>query len=151
MPTVTQYPTTDAAVSGAWTLPANVQADDGAVASLALSSKNNTFDREQGGYGFDGQIPIGATIDSVTIEVEHRVTSTSNIAFLENYGRVSGVNGGFMVLNRWNVRLAITRRTESRDRSSTASALVTCTVAIRRAVRARVSASRDAASTRRTS
>lgn len=94
MPVVTQYPTTDTAVSGGWTNPTNVQVDDGNVASINVASKNNTFDREQGGYGFDVAIPPAViTINSVTIEVEHRVTNTSNICFLENLAIANGVSG----------------------------------------------------------
>lgn len=92
MATMTKYPTTDTAVSGGWTNPTNVQADDSAVASINVASKNNTFDREQAGYGFD-TIPDGSTINTVTIEVEHRVTNTSNIAHLENIAYVGGVAG----------------------------------------------------------
>lgn len=92
MATLTKYPTTDTAVSGGWSNPTNVQADDGAVASINIASKNNTFDREQAGYGFDA-IPDGSTVNSVTIEVEHRVTNTSNICFLENLAAVSGTFG----------------------------------------------------------
>lgn len=93
MPVITRYPTTDTAVSGGWVNPTNVQADDNAVASIAISTKNNTNDREQGGYGFDSIVPGNATINTVTVEVEHRVTSTSNISFLENYAIVNGVTG----------------------------------------------------------
>lgn len=90
---VTRYPTTDTAVSGGWTTPSNVQADDDAVASINISQKNRTNDRQQGGYDFGSVIPDGSVINSVTIEVEHRVSTTSNIAFLENLAIVNGVTG----------------------------------------------------------
>jgi hypothetical protein len=90
---VTRYPSQDTAVSGSWTNPANVQADDGAVASVTIAAKNTTVDRQQGNYGFDGEIPAGSTINSVAIEVEHQVSGTGGIANLENLAEVSGVAG----------------------------------------------------------
>jgi hypothetical protein len=93
VPTVTEYPGLDTAVSGTWTTPTNVQADDGATASVTIAVKNTTVDREQGNYGFDTSIPAGATITSVQIEVEHRVTVTGGIAFLENLGRIGTTDG----------------------------------------------------------
>jgi hypothetical protein len=91
--TVTQYPTSDTAVSGTWTSPTNVQASDSAVASVTIAAKNTTVDRQQGNFGFDAQIPVGSTINSVQIEVRHRVSSTSGIAFLENLAQISGTAG----------------------------------------------------------
>jgi hypothetical protein len=91
---ITRYPTSDTAVSGTWVTPTNVQADDGAVASITRgTTKNSEDDRRQGAYGFDSAIPTGATINSVQIEVEHRVAATDNICFLENFASISGVNG----------------------------------------------------------
>jgi len=93
MPVVTRYPSTDTAVSGTWTNPTNVQADDGAVASVTIGAKNTTNDREQGGFGFDAAIPAGSTINSVQIEVEHRVTTTGGVANLENLARIGTTDG----------------------------------------------------------
>jgi len=94
MTLVTQYPTTDTAVSGTWVDPTNVQADDGAVAAITRgTTKNSQDDREQAGYDFDSVIPAGATINSVAIEVEHRVQGTGNVCFLENLAYVGGVAG----------------------------------------------------------
>jgi len=93
MPVVTRYPSTDTAVSGTWTSPANVQADDNAVASTTVAAKNTTVEREQGNYGFDGVIPAGSTINSVAIEVEHRVTTTDGVANLENLARIGTTDG----------------------------------------------------------
>lgn len=81
MPTVTRYPTSDTAVSGTWSNPTNVQADDGAVASATPAIKNTTWERAQGGYGFDAQIPSNAVIDNVFLEVEWRTVSPG-ISFL---------------------------------------------------------------------
>lgn len=93
MPTITKYPTSDTAVSGTWTNPTNVQSDNGAVAVVTIAAKNTTFDREQGNYGFDTDIPAGSTINSVAIEVEHRVSGTGGIAFLENLGYINTTAG----------------------------------------------------------
>jgi len=92
MPTVTRFPSGDTAVTGTWTNPTNVQADDGSVASVA-PGKNTTSTRRQGNFGFDGQIPTGATINSVAIEVEWRVSVNTSIATLRCYVRVGSTNG----------------------------------------------------------
>jgi hypothetical protein len=92
--TVTRYPSADTAVSGSWTNPTGVQADGGTVASITRgTTKNSQDDRRQGNFGFDGVIPSGSTINSVQIEVEHRVANTGNVCFLENYASISGVDG----------------------------------------------------------
>ena len=94
MAVVTNYPTTDTAVTGTWITPTNVQAEDSAVASITRgTTKNSQDNREQGGYGFDASIPSNATIDQVDIEVSHRVATTSNVCFLENLAQISGVDG----------------------------------------------------------
>lgn len=94
MPVSTRYPTTDIPVTGTWSNPTNVQADDGAVAAITRgTTKNSQDNREQAGYGFDGVIPSDAVIDQVDLEVEHRVASTANVCFLENLAYVSGVAG----------------------------------------------------------
>jgi hypothetical protein len=94
MTTVTRFPTADTAISGTWTTPTNVQADDGSVASITRgTTKNSQDDRGQGNYGFDASIPAGAVINSVQINVEHRVQATGNICFLENFASISGTPG----------------------------------------------------------
>jgi len=94
MATVTRYPSSNSAVSGSWTNPTNAYADDGSVVSCAHGGTNNSSsDRQFGTFGFDAQIPGGSTINSVQIEVEHRVSATSNIAFLENWASISSTAG----------------------------------------------------------
>jgi len=93
MAVVTRYPSTDIAVSGTWTEPTNVQADDNATALTTIAAKNTTNERQQGNYGFDSAIPTGSTINSVAIEVEHDVSTASGIAFLENLAYVSSTAG----------------------------------------------------------
>src|SRR3990167_4952888 len=98
MTLVTRYPTTDTAVSGTWSNPTNVQADDGSVAAITRgTTKNSQDDRQQGGYGFDAAIPAGATINSVAIEVEHRVQTTGNVCFLENLASLTDFTDGGQV------------------------------------------------------
>lgn len=93
MPVVTRYPSSDTSVSGTWTNPTNVQADDNAVAAVTIAAKNTTFERQQGNYDFDSEIPAGSTINSVALEVEHRVTTTAGIAFLESLAYISSTGG----------------------------------------------------------
>lgn len=93
MPVVTRYPSSDTAVSGTWTNPTNVQADDNAVAATTIAAKGTTHERQQGNYGFDSEIPAGSTINSVALEVEHRVSTASGIAFLENLAYISSTAG----------------------------------------------------------
>jgi hypothetical protein len=67
-----------------WTNPTNANADDGAVASYTIAAKNTTGNENTlSNFGFDGAIPVGATINSVTLEVEHRVSTNGGIAHLE--------------------------------------------------------------------
>lgn len=95
MPTVTRYPSTDTAVSGTWTAPTAVQADDNTLATVASAATKNVDAgiREQGDFGFDGQIPAGATINTVTLEVEQMVSTTLGIANQSVLARVGGVDG----------------------------------------------------------
>lgn len=67
LPALERYPTQDVAVSGSWTNPTNVQAEDGAAATVTLNSSGATAIREQGLYGFDGLIPVGAVFSDVMI------------------------------------------------------------------------------------
>lgn len=93
MPVVTRYPTTDTAISGTWTTPTAVQGDDGVVASTSITTALTTHDRQQGGYGFDSVLPVGAVINSVLVEVRHRVTTVAGNSLLENLVAVSGTLG----------------------------------------------------------
>jgi hypothetical protein len=93
MPTVTRFPTSNSAVSGTWTGVTNAYAANGSVASNTISSKNTTNDHSYGGFGFHSVIPAGATINSVTVNVRHRNTTTAGIAFLENLLLIGATQG----------------------------------------------------------
>lgn len=92
MPTVTRYPTTETVISGTWSTPSQVRAADGVVASTTLASVNTTAEFEQGGYGFGAVLPPGATINGVTLETNHRVSTPDGTAVLESYVRIYGTS-----------------------------------------------------------
>lgn len=95
MTTVTRYPTEERAIDGTWTGAGNAGADDAAVLAITRgTTKNSQNDRALRGFGFEKVIPWNATINSVQIEVEHRVANTGNICFLENFVRRNGVTDG---------------------------------------------------------
>jgi hypothetical protein len=52
-----------------WTNPTNVYADDTSYASVTSTTRNGNYSSDFGTFGFDGLIPTGSTINSVTIEV----------------------------------------------------------------------------------
>lgn len=87
-------PTTDTAVSGSWTTPTNVQADDAADATVA-PGKNVTSSRDAGGFGFNAAIPAAAIIDKVEIKEEYFVSVNTSIATV----RVNGNVGGTILAN----------------------------------------------------
>lgn len=94
MPIVTAYPTSNTAVDGTWSNPTNAYDNLGTVVSITRgTTKNSSNSRIYGTYGFDSSLPLTAIINSVTIEVSHRVATTSNICFLENQARISGTPG----------------------------------------------------------
>ncbi len=97
MPIVSRYPTTDTAVSGTWSNPTAVQVADGTVAHTTLTGVLLSAERRQGGYGFDSVIPAGAIINSVGLEVRHRVSTTEGSAFLDAMVAVSGTSGAASV------------------------------------------------------
>ena len=78
-----RFPTTDTevAVTGtAWGTTTAVQADDGTVATCAITAKNTTGIREQGGYGFStAVVPNTAAIIQVLLRVEWRVTTGTGV------------------------------------------------------------------------
>lgn len=75
------FPTTgadDATVgTAAWTNPANITADDGVVATVALG--NTVTSHYIKGTGFNFAIPTGATINGITVEVKaHNAEAAGN-------------------------------------------------------------------------
>jgi hypothetical protein len=94
MATVTRYATGASGTS--WTSPTNANANDAATAQYTIAAKNTTGNENTlTNFGFDGDIPAGSVINSVQLEVEHRVSGTGGIAFLESAVAVSGTVGTF--------------------------------------------------------
>ncbi len=83
--------------SGAgWTTPANANADDGAYATYTIAAKNTTgVDNVLTSFGFDSSIPAGSTINSVSLEVQHKVSTTGGIAFLESALAIGATTGTY--------------------------------------------------------
>ena len=84
---------TRGAVAGnSWTNAANATADDGSYATAAPARNGST----SGDWDFaaftDGEIPVGSTINSVTLRANYKVSTTSSIASL---GIANGNNGSF--------------------------------------------------------
>jgi hypothetical protein len=91
---VTRYPTSSNPLSGTWADQANAFAANGSVVAITRgTTKNSQDDCEYAGFDFDSVIPAGATINSVAVEVRHRVQSTANLCFLENFASVGGTAG----------------------------------------------------------
>ena len=79
MATYTAYPSAN---NGGWDAnETNGYSDDGNYASTA-PSVNSTESVEYGNFGFDANIPVGATINSVTIELQWYVSTTASSATL---------------------------------------------------------------------
>lgn len=94
MSTVTEY--AGAASGTSWTNATNANADDGAYATYTIAVKNTTGNvNTLSNFGFDSSIPSGSTINSVTLEVEHKVSGTGGIAHLESAVAISGTPGTF--------------------------------------------------------
>ncbi|MDH5243096.1 MAG: HYR domain-containing protein, partial [Chloroflexota bacterium] len=74
--TVGQFPSSNAPDLGSWVNPELAYADDGAHATVSVA-KNSTVARIYGNFGFDAVIPSGATITSVTVELQYRTSVTN--------------------------------------------------------------------------
>jgi hypothetical protein len=83
------------AVAGnGWTSPANATADDG-VYSTAAPAKNGTVTGDWDFVAFsDAEIPVGSTINSVTIETQWKVSTTSSVATFGVRGVLNGTAEG---------------------------------------------------------
>lgn len=94
MAIATEY--ASAASGTSWTNATNANADDGAYATYVIAAKNTTGNvNTLSDFGFDSSIPVGATINSVELVVEHKVSTTSGIAHLEATVAVSGTPGTY--------------------------------------------------------
>lgn len=87
MPVVTKFPSSNQAAgspfNGAWTNPNNAHADDG-VYAIAAPGKNQEFASVWNVAFSTFDIPNGATINSVTVEVQWKVSTTSSVATLRS-------------------------------------------------------------------
>lgn len=94
MATVTEYA---ASASGSgWTSASNALTDDGTYALYNIAAKTTTGNvNTLSSFGFDSSIPVGAGINTVTLEVEWKVSTTSGIANLEATVAVSGTPGTY--------------------------------------------------------
>ena len=81
-----------------WTNSANGYAADNTYAT-AVPAKNGTTSVRVGTFGFDSQIPAGATITNVTVSVEWKVDITTSIATLGSQVYVGGVARGTELVN----------------------------------------------------
>jgi hypothetical protein len=94
MATVTEY--ASAASGTSWTTATNANADDGAYATYTIAAKNTTGNvNTLSNFGFDSSIAAGSTINSVQLEVEHKVSTNGGIAHLESAVAISGTPGTF--------------------------------------------------------
>jgi hypothetical protein len=94
MATATNFAT--AASGTSWTNPSNANADDGAYATYTIAAKNTTGNvNTLSNFGFDASIPSGSTINSVSLEVQHKVSTNGGIANLESALAISGTPGTY--------------------------------------------------------
>ena len=82
MPTISGFATTNAVVTTGWTNPTNAYANDGVYATATIAAKNTIVSSRFGGFGVAGSLPGGASINSVTVNAEMKVSTTASIAQL---------------------------------------------------------------------
>lgn len=87
MPVVTKFPSANQAAgapfNGSWTNPNNAHADDGTY-STAAPGKNQEFASVWNVPFSTSDIPNGAMVNSVTVEVQWKVSTTSSVATLRS-------------------------------------------------------------------
>jgi len=89
----TQFPSANAAETGAGlTTPNNAHADDGSYATAA-PGKNVTLAQKYQNFGFDSLIPVGSLITKVQIIYQFKVDVTTSIATGRTYYKISGTPG----------------------------------------------------------
>lgn len=89
MPVITRYPSSNTPLSGTFTSPTNLYADDGQSCSVS-PAKNQTATVEVAGFGFDTHLPEGAVIQQVTIAYEYRLSTISSVAAMGINARTGG-------------------------------------------------------------
>lgn len=93
MAVVTNFPTANAAETGAGlTNPNNAHADDGSYAT-ALPGKNITLATKYQNFDFDSAVPAGSVITKVQIIYQYKVSVNTSIATGRTYYKISGTPG----------------------------------------------------------
>lgn len=98
MTAVTRVATAVSSLSGSWTsaTAAQLNSDNAAYATITGATKNTTIgELALSGFDFDSQIPSGATIDSVELIVDWKVSTTSSVAILGTAYEVSAAAGTY--------------------------------------------------------
>lgn len=94
MAAVSKFPSGNGtAIAGAWTNgTTGLNADDGTHASFTTTTKNDVRTLESGAVTFSspGDIPAGATIDSVDVTVQEQVTSGGTLRVTPYLGATAG-------------------------------------------------------------
>ena len=91
MAVTTRFPTANEIETTGWTNPNNAHADDGVYATAA-PGKNGAIGSRWLTFGFDGDIPAGATITKVQIIYEYKVSTTASIATMRVRARIDDVD-----------------------------------------------------------
>lgn len=87
-----KFPTTNATYSGTgFTNPNNAHADDATYATAAVAS-GTTKGQKYGTFGFGAAIPTGATITSVSVSYEYKVSTTAQVATSRMKARIGGTD-----------------------------------------------------------
>jgi predicted CxxxxCH...CXXCH cytochrome family protein len=100
--TITRYPSSNVAsgADGSWGTPTNAYADDTAYASVTSVVARGAYASDFGTYGFDTAIPVGSTINSVTVGVAWYVSAAlSRATTLSVQPYVSGASQGTALTN----------------------------------------------------
>src|SRR3990167_4072104 len=91
MAVITNFPTANAAYSGAGlTNPDNRYTDDGVYATCA-PAKNGALGQKYQTFGFDSNLPSDATVTKVQIIYEYKVSTTASIATARTKAIISAV------------------------------------------------------------
>lgn len=91
MPVITRFPATNEIETTGWTNPNNAHADDGSYATAA-PAKNGAIGTRWLTFGFDNAIPAGASITTVKIIYEYKVSVNTSIATMRVRARINDVD-----------------------------------------------------------
>ena len=94
MATTVTKATRGAVAGNGWTSPANAGADDASYATAAPAKNGNvTGDWDFAAFS-DAEIPVGATISSVVIRYQYKVSTQGSVADVTATNRNNGVSAG---------------------------------------------------------